>query len=143
MNETVQIPKWFKAVGIIAIVWNLMGVLAYIAHLAMTPEMLNALPEAEQALYADIPMWANIAFAVAVWAGLIGSILLFLKKAFSFEILVASFFGVLIQMYHSFFVIDSIAVYGPGGAIMPIMVILIAAYLAYLGKQSKENHWTS
>ncbi len=109
----------------------------------MTPEMLAALPEAERALYENIPMWATVAFALAVFGGAIGSLLLGLKKSMAFYPLIISAVGVCVQMYHSFFVIDSVAVYGPGSAIMPGMVLVIAIALVWLAKHANAKGWTA
>ena len=63
---TGEIPRWFSVVAWVALVWNLLGVMAFAAQMMMTPEMLAALPEAERNLYENVPMWATIAFACAV-----------------------------------------------------------------------------
>ena len=126
-----------------AIVWNLLGVMAFVAQMLMTPEILATLPPAEQALYANIPMWVNIAFACAVFGGTIGSILLLLRKTLALPVLLVSVIGVVVQMYHSFFMIDSIEVYGPGGMIMPIMVLIIAVVLVFVANKAKNSSWLS
>ena len=41
------------------------------------------------------------------------------------------------------FMSKSFEVFGPGGMIMPIMVIVIAAYLVYLARQAKDKGWLS
>jgi hypothetical protein len=46
-------------------------------------------------------------------------------------------------MFHSFFLSESFEVYGPGSAIMPIMVILIAIYLVWLANKAQKNSWLS
>ncbi len=38
---------------------------------------------------------------------------------------------------------DSYEVFGPGGMMMPIMVIVIAIYLVTLAAKAKANRWTS
>lgn len=126
-----------------AIVWNLLGVMAFVAQMLMTPKILATLPPAEQALYANIPMWVNIAFACAVFGGTIGSILLLLRKTLALPVLLVSVIGVVVQMYHSFFMIDSIEVYGPGGMIMPIMVLIIAVVLVFVANKAKNSSWLS
>lgn len=141
MTEQIEIPKWFSVTAIIAVVWNLLGVMAFISHIMMTPEMLAALPQAEQALYNETPMWATIAFALSVCAGALGCLALLFKKTIASPLLILSLVSVLVQMYHSFFIIDSIAVYGPGGVIMPIMVIIIAIALVLLANKAKTNQW--
>lgn len=141
MTEQQTIPKWFSRVSIAAVVWNLLGLVAFISHTMMTPEMIAALPAEERALYQDFPLWATIAFALAVIAGTLGSALLLSKKASAKPVLIASLIGVLVQNYHSFFVIDSMAVYGIASVIMPALVILIGVGLIMLSNKAIANYW--
>ena len=70
----------FWIIAVIALIWNLMGVMAYRAQAYMTDEAKALLPEAEQAMYSDIPAWATAAFAFAVFGGFLGSLALLLRK---------------------------------------------------------------
>ena len=141
MTENSQAPKWFWILSAVMLVWNLMGVMAYIAQVTMSPEALAALPAAEQELYATTPAWATGAFAVAVWGGAVGCLLLLLKRSAAFYLLAASLAGVVVQMFHSFFISKSFEVFGPGAMIMPIMVIIIACFLVWLGIYAKNKTW--
>ncbi|GAA6205849.1 MULTISPECIES: hypothetical protein [Thalassotalea] len=143
MTEKIAIPKWFKVTAILAFVWNLLGLMAFVSHIMMTPEMISELPSQEQALYNDLPMWATAAFAIAVLAGTLGSLLLVLKKKMAKILLIASVVGVIVQNYHSFFVIDSMAVYGTASVIMPIMVLIIAITLIVLANKAEKHAWLS
>lgn len=134
-------PVWFWVVCSITLVWNLMGVMAYVSQVTMSPEALQAQPEAERALYEGVPSWATGAFALAVWGGALGCALLLLRRKLATPILIISLIGVLVQMYHSFFISNSIQVYGPGGMIMPIMVIIIAILLILLSRKATSNGW--
>ncbi|MDO6428284.1 hypothetical protein Q4489_14785 [Thalassotalea sp. 1_MG-2023] len=135
------IPKWFLIVSIIALIWNILGLMAFISHVMMTPEMISELPSAEQALYQNMPMWATIAFATAVIAGSLGSALLLLKKSIAKPVFIVSLIGVLVQNYHSFFVIDSMAVYGSASIIMPLLVIVIGILLIALSNHAIAKGW--
>lgn len=140
---TIDIPSWFKVVAIIALIWNLFGVLAFAGQMMLTPEILAELPVAEQELYASTPLWATVAFAIAVFSGAFGSLLLLLKKALSTAILIFSLVGVVVQMLHAFFLSKSLEVLGPNSMIMPVIVILIAIYLVWLSKKAQSNGWFS
>ena len=142
-SSTKPAPKWFYFVVFLALVWNILGVAAYVMQVTMTPEALAALPEAERALYENVPSWATSAFALAVNGGAFGCFLLLLKKNFSIWLLEISLAGVLVQMFHSFFIANSYEVYGPGGLSMPIMVLIVSIYLVYLSRSAKANGWTS
>ena len=142
-NYGTKAPKWFIGVAIIALIWNLLGVLAYISQMMMTPEVLAQLSAEEQALYKNTPMWATIGFTFAVWAGTIGSILLLLKKKSAKIVLIISFIGVLVQVSHSFFFSNSFEVYGPGAMAMPIMIIIIGILLIWLSDKGMKKGWLS
>lgn len=140
-NSNTTTPKWFLVLAIVLAVWNLMGVMAFFMQISMTAEQIAALPEKEQMLYQDIPMWVNIAFGCAVFGGALGCIALALKKAIALPILVISLVGVIVQMFHSFVIANSFEVYGPGSAIMPIMVMIIAIVLVWLANNAKTKGW--
>lgn len=136
-------PKWFMIVAGVLLVWNLLGVMAYIMQVMMSPETLAALPDEQRQLYENTPAWATAAFAVAVNFGALGCVLLLLRKNLAGLFLQLSLAGVLVQMFHSFFMSKSFEVFGPGGLVMPVMVILIAIYLVVLAAKAKTNRWTS
>ncbi|MCW8834501.1 MAG: hypothetical protein OQK09_15520 [Colwellia sp.] len=115
--------------------------MAFIGQMMMTPEMMAELPKAEQELYASVPLWATIAFACAVFGGALGSLALLLKKSLAQPLLIVSLAGVTVQMFHSFVISNSFEVFGPGGAIMPVMVVIIAIALVRLADKAKTNGW--
>lgn len=136
-------PRSFYVIGGVALAWNLLGVMAYIMQVTMSPEALSALPNAERMLYENMPDWATAAFAIAVNGGALGALLLILRKALAIPVLIASLLGVIVQMYHSFLIANSIEVYGPGGMIMPIMVLVISVFLVWYSRGAKAKGWIS
>ena len=136
-------PKWFMIVAVVLLVWNLLGVMAYIMQVMMSPETLAALPEEQRQLLENTPAWATAAFAVAVNFGALGCVLLLLRRNLAGIFLQLSLAGVLVQMFHSFFMSKSFEVFGPGGLVMPVMVIVIAIYLVVLAAKANTNRWTS
>ncbi len=140
-QEITTLPSWFKVAAIIALVWNLLGVMAFVGHMMMTPEKIAQLPLAEQALYDAVPLWATIAFAFAVFGGALGSLALLMKKGLCYPLFIASFVGVVVQQVHSFFISNSYEVYGPGGTIMPIMVVIIALVLILFSAKGHKHNW--
>jgi len=136
-------PKWFMIVAVISLVWNLLGVMVYLMQVTMSPEVLATLPEAQLEILENTPAWATAAFAIAVNGGAIGCLLLVLKRNLAGFFLQLSLAGVLVQMFHSFFMSKSFEVFGPGSLVMPVMVIIIAIYLVALASVAKANHWTS
>lgn len=119
-----------------------MGVMMYIMQVTMSPETLQALPEAEQQLYTNIPMWATAAFAIAVWGSTLGCILLLLRRKLANPVFTIAYFAIMVQMVHSLFISKSIEVYGPGqAASMPIMIILIGGFLIWYSRRATAMGW--
>tara|TARA_R110000737_G_scaffold49733_5_gene70643 strand:+ start:6188 stop:6637 length:450 start_codon:yes stop_codon:yes gene_type:complete len=141
--EIIALPNWFNVAAILALVWNLLGVVAFVSHMMMTPEMIVQLPVAEQDLYANVPFWATAAFAIAVFGGALGSLALLMKKSICYPLFIASFIAVVVQMFHSFFISNSAEVYGPGSMIMPIMVLVITLVLVRFSAKGNSNNWFS
>ncbi len=136
MTESKNKPSTsFWIIGIVALIWNLMGVFAYLQEAYMTAEDLAALPIEEQALYENIPAWVTAAFALAVFGGALACILLLLRKKLATFVFIISFVSILAQMTYNLLMSKAMEVYGPGGMIMPIMVIVIGAYLIWYSKK--------
>lgn len=141
--STKKAPVWFMIVAAVLLVWNLVGVMAYIQQVTMAPEALAALPDAQRQLLENTPAWATAAFAVAVNCGALGCLLLLLRRNLAGLFLQLSLIAVLVQMYHAFFINNSFEVFGPGGMVMPVVVMVIAIYLVTLAAKARVNRWTS
>ena len=133
----------FWIIAVAALIWNGLGVMSYIGQAFMTDEVKATLPEAERALYENIPTWVTAAFAIAVFAGLLGSIFLLARKKAARFVFLISLIAILAQMSYSLFMSKAAEVYGPGGVIMPVMVILIGVFLLMYSKKAIEKGWLS
>ena len=92
-------------------------------------------------MYRDIPVWSYAAYALAVFGGLIGSILLALGKKLALPVLVISLAGVLVQQYYNFVVIDAIGIMGWGIVVMPVIVTVIALLLVIISQRGTRSGW--
>lgn len=78
-------PIWFWIVCVLFVIWNLFGVSNYLMSVMATPESLtkqNYTPEQIEFLL-EMPALYASAFALAVWSGLISSILLMFRSRFA------------------------------------------------------------
>lgn len=141
MTTSTKPTATFWIISVLALLWNIMGVMAYIMHVTMTPETLQALPAEEQVLYTDVPVWATAAFAIAVWGSTLACVLLILRRKLATPVFIISFAAIIVQMVHQLFISKSIEVYGPGGAVMPAMIILIAAFLIWYSRKATALGW--
>jgi hypothetical protein len=137
------VPTWFWVVSIIALLWNLMGLLAFVAQMVMlnSEAMMAALPADQQEIYKTIPAWVTIAFTIAVLAGTLGCVGLMMRAKWAFPVLILSLIGVLGQQAYMFFLSDTFKVMGAGAMVMPIVVLIIAILLILFAKSSISKGW--
>ena len=144
MNDEVQqteIPKWFLIVSIIALLWNLMGLSAFVMMMLTTEaQMAESLPE-KQELYKNTPIWVSIAFALAVIAGTLGSVGLVMRKKWAMPVLILSLLGVIAQQTYMFFLSNTFEVEGSAAMALPILVLIIAIALVWFSKMSIGKNW--
>ena len=136
-------PKSFYWIAGLALVWNLMGLGAYVSQVTTSPEMLVGMSDAERALYEDLPAWATAAFAIAVNAGALGCLLLLFKKALAIPTLILSLVGVLVQNFNSFVLMGALSIVGPAGAAFSAAVVVIGVYLVWFANNAKTKGWLS
>ena len=140
MTESKNKPTTsFWIIGIVALIWNLMGVYEYLTIAYMTSEELFDLPPEEQVLYENIPAWVTAAFALAVFGGSLGCILLLLRKKLATPVFIISFVSILAQMTYNLLMSNAMEVYGPVGFIMPVMVIAVGAFLVWYSRKTQAQ----
>lgn len=83
----------FWLIAILGLIWNVMGSMNLIMQL--NPEMLSQMPSSHQAIAETRPHWATVAFGISVVGGLLGCVLLILKKPAAVSILLLSLIGTL------------------------------------------------
>ncbi|MEP2102061.1 MAG: hypothetical protein ABJP02_11185 [Parasphingorhabdus sp.] len=140
MIQDKKVPIWFWIIGIFAVIWNGLGVAAYASDIMMTAEDFAKLTEAEQNLYANRPYWATAAFAVAVIAGFLGSVMLLLRRPIAVRLFLLSLLAVLIQ-FSSYFILDGYADYiSKTGWFMPISIPVLAIVFLMFARWAEKNH---
>lgn len=140
MSKTHKATMGFWAIGVIAILWNGLGVAAYFQQMMMSAEDFAALPELQQQLLSSQPFWVTAAFAVAVFAGFLASIMLLLRKRLAVRLFLLSLIAVIIQ-FSSYFILDGYLEFiGTQGWIMPLTIPLFAVgFLLFSSRYEKAG----
>ena len=136
-------PTSFRVIAIAALIWNALGVMAFIMDVTMSAETLAELSEGEQALYAMRPAWALAAFGIAVFGGLAASIALALRKRAATMLFAVSLAAVVVQTFWAYVLADSFAVTGPPIAAFQATILVIGAALLWYSRRATAGGWLS
>lgn len=124
-------PRWtYWAVAGLALIWNVMGCMNYLGQ--TSAETIADLPAAYQAVVADRPIWATAGFAIAVFGGALGAVLMVLRLRLAMAFFAISCLGAVVELVHVASVTQAPNILAATG-----MSVVIAALLAWYTRRSK------
>ena len=140
-NDNIGSVHWsFWIVGIVALLWNVGGSINYLMQTNL--EFVSTLPETHRAIIEGRPAWATGGFAIGVFGGALGCLLLLFRKSAAFYVFIASLLGVLVTMIHTSNVAISKIEFSPFEIFMMILLpIIVAAILIWYAKQAVRKSW--
>lgn len=124
-------PVYFWIVSIIAFIWNAIGVYNYIALTFMTDDWLAELSKTEQPL----SIWYLSVFAIAVFAGLFGSISLLIRRRWAYVLFIVSFLAVGFQQ---FYILTEV---NPRDIFLSLTILVISVFLIWFSKRAVARKW--
>ncbi|RYY29285.1 MAG: hypothetical protein EOP62_00105 [Sphingomonadales bacterium] len=137
-------PGWFIILVCALILWGIAGCAAFSMHLIYGPAMDPAATDWDRAYFAALPAWFNIDYAVAVGAGLIGSIALLARSRLAVLFYLVSLIAVLIQFGYVFFSTDLLAHKGAGATVpFPVFIIAMAVLQIWVASYARDRNWLS
>ena len=107
----------------------------------MTPEQLAQLPADRLTLIEATPDWVDMAYATAVFAGTIGSLLLLFGRGLAVLAFMISFAAILAQHTHTFILSRASEIISDVEKGIAFAVIGIGLYLVVLSIQAKNKGW--
>lgn len=144
MNDETKIKPtvWFWVLSVLGLLWNIMGVLAYLMDAYMKDEAMATFSEAQKAIFINQPAWITAAYALAVFGGTLGCIALLIRKKWAKPLFLISLIAIVARTSYYFFMTDATEVFDiVQGSILPIAVIIIAALLYIFSKIAAERRW--
>ena len=137
-------PTSFWIIGGVFLLWNFLGLMIYYDQVTMSPEVLaDTFSAAQQAFLEDMPLWATSAYAIAVTAGVIASLLLLVRNALALPVFIVSLAGVIVQDLNSFVMSDGLAVWGSSAVYLPTLVLVLCVVEIWYSRSAKAKGWIS
>ncbi|HZJ21218.1 MAG TPA: hypothetical protein VFD35_12820 [Pricia sp.] len=141
MTSLIKPPKSFWVIGVLALLWNLMGISQFFLATFMLDAMVENLTEVQADMYRAIPLWYTIIFAIAVFSGVLGCITMLLRKNITIALFGISLLAVLVAQGYWILGTEIMEVMGTSSVIMPLIVIVISIFLYFYNKGAAKNGW--
>lgn len=130
----------FWVISVVALLWNLMGAINFSAQ--MSADLVATYPETHRVIIEGRPAWATVAFAVAVFGGTLGCLLLLFRNSSASYLFVASLAGVILTMIHALAVVRPAMNLSAFEIFMMILMpLVVAAFLLWYSKHAEKKDW--
>ena len=93
-------PFMFWAIAIVGLLWNLIGCWNFIVQ--SNPEAVAQMPEVYRLIIENRPTWANAGFAVSVFGGAVGAILMLMRRKTATVLFALSLLGSVVTFYFTY-----------------------------------------
>ena len=141
MGQTVHTPWHLWVVGILALLWNSFGCVDYTMTQTRQDEWFAqmGMTAAQLEYFNAMPAWTHAAWAIGVWGGALGAILLLLRRKWAMPVFVVSFLGWLAGAVYAFALSDGMEAMGP---MWPMQIVIGGAcvfFIWYAWMMSKKG----
>jgi hypothetical protein len=126
----------FWTIGVIALIWNILGCINFIMQL--NPDSTAAMPEPYRAVIEARPAWATGAFGVAVFGGALGTVVLLLRRSAAYYLFTVSLLAALVTVaqFHSVAGLDFV-----GAAAGSSMQVVGSFFLVWYSRWVNIRGW--
>ncbi|MDH4450756.1 MAG: hypothetical protein QE265_09220 [Rhodoferax sp.] len=142
-NRQRKLPPWFWLAAAGGLAWNIYGVIQFLPSVNGSVETLmgQGMTLEQAQFYLQLPSWMTGAFAVGVFGGTLGCLMLLARTPLARPVL-----GVSLLAYVALYIGDVtqgvFTMFGVGQAVVLTVVVLIAAALLWLSVfQQRRYSW--
>ena len=137
-NENVDGVHWrFWAIGAVALIFNGLGCMNFLSQ--MNAETVAAMPESYRVIVEARPAWATGAFAIAVFGGALGGLLLLVRRSGAYYVFIASLLGAVGAQIPVLGMADFPFEAMIGG----LMQLVVGSCLIWYSKRAERKGWIS
>jgi hypothetical protein len=123
---TQRTPKHLWVVGVLALLWDSMGAFDYLMTQTQNESYMGQFTPEQLEFFYGFPSWLVAFWALAVWGGLLGVILLLLRKRAAVPVLLVSFLAMVVTSIHNFLLSNGLEVMGGVGVMFAVAIFVVA-----------------
>lgn len=136
-DSSAKAPWHLWAIGIVGLLWNAIGATDYVMTQTRNEAYLKAVTPEQLAYFDSVPAWAVAMWAIGVWGGVTGMLLLLLRKRVAVPVLLASAAGAALIFVYNYVLSNGAEVMGSSGAAFAGVIVVIAAGLYWYARRMR------
>lgn len=138
INSGQPVPRWFTVAALGALLWEILG--CYLYYMRVTIDRA-ALPADQMRIFDATPAWVLAAFAIAVWIGLAGAILLVLRRRLAEPLLAVSLVALAAQNSAFLLVPELRNLTSSDDLLLPVIILVVCYGIWHLARLARKAGW--
>ena len=126
MSDTEATPKHLWIIGIITLLWNMMGAYDYLMTQTRSEAYMAQFEPAQLEYFFNFPTWLVFFWALAVWSSILGSILLLMRKRLAVPVFMVSLGSMVITAIYNFGFSAGMEMMGVTGLVFTLVIFCVA-----------------
>ena len=132
------VAGWYTPAAIASLLFMALGCVMYLMHVLADPAQM---PLDQRAAYEALPAWVNAAFAVSVWVGAAGALLLVLRKKLAEPLLLVSLIGALVWLAGMILTAGVRENMSANDLIVAVVIVALTWTIFWFARHSRQREW--
>ncbi len=132
------VAGWFMPAAIASLLFMGLGCVMYLTHVLADPDNLTL---DQRSAYLAEPVWVTAAYAVAVWVGLAGTVLLVMKRKLAEWLLLIALIAVLVWLAGLIIVAPLRESMSANDLLVAIIVTALTWTIYWFARHSRQREW--
>jgi hypothetical protein len=131
-TRNTRAPWHLWIIGGIALLWNAMGAMDYVMTETQNQAYMSGFTPEQLAYFYSFPAWVVSAWAIGVWGGVLGALLLLVRRRLAVWVFLASLLGVIVTTFHNYVLSNGMEIAGGASSLGFTAVIFLIALALFL-----------
>jgi hypothetical protein len=126
-------PWHLWVVGVVALLWNGYGAYDYVMTNVGGADYMRSLGMGEEAIayIMAAPAWMTAVWAIGVWGGVLGAVLLLLRMKWALHVFIASCAAFLVNLIYTYLLSEGGSVMPPESAIINAVILAFCLFFIW------------
>ena len=134
-GPTSRTPRHLWVIGIVALLWNCIGAFDYVMTQTKNAAYMSAFPPEQLAWFYGLPVWVTAAWAIAVWGGVLGSVLLLLRRRLAVPVFLVSLVGLVVTTFQNWVLSNASEIFPDTfSRVFSVVIFVIAVGLLFYAR---------
>lgn len=128
-------PRHLWVVGVLGLLWSAVGAMDYVMTQTRNEAYMSAFSPEQLEFFYGLPTWTIAAWAIAVWGGVLGSILLLMRRRHAVGVFIVSLLAMFATTFQNFVLSNGLEVIGgPFELTFSAIIVVVSIALVFYAR---------